>query len=216
MYAKGIILMKNTAMQGIPTIEEAKLLLEEGERLNPGPWVQHSIYVGQAAELIAKNCSDIGPDAALAMGMLHDIGARYGVTYMKHILHGYNFTMEKGYYRVAKICLTHSFNCQDIRASFGRWDNFSDVEYSFVKNYIENAVYDDYDKLIQLCDALALPEGFCLMEKRMVDVALRHGVHEHITEKWRALFETKKYFEEKMGRSIYSVLPGVVENTFNK
>lgn len=201
-------------MQGIPAIEEARHLLEEAEKLNPGPWVMHSIYVGQGAELIARNCGDMDPEAALVMGMLHDIGVRYGVTYMKHILHGYNFMKEKGYFRAAKICLTHSFNCRDIRASFGKWDNFSEVEYGFVRNYIESAVYDDYDKLIQLCDALALPEGFCLMEKRMVDVALRHGVHDYIIPKWKALFETRKYFEEKIGRSIYDILPGVVENTF--
>jgi len=52
------------------------------------------------------------------------------------------------------------------------------------------------------------------MEKRMVYVALRHGIHEHIIDKWKATFETKKYFEEKMGKSIYSVLPRVIENTF--
>ncbi|MBD8047822.1 HD domain-containing protein [Clostridium faecium] len=206
--------MGNYLVEGVPTIEEAKLLLEEGQKLFPGPWIEHSINAGKAAELIAKNCKDLNPDVALVLGMLHDIGDRYGNTYMKHTLLGYNFAMEKGYHKVARICLTHSFNCNDIRSSFGRWDYCSDEEYNFIKDYVETTEYDDYDKLIQLCDALALPSGFCLMEKRMVDVALRHGIHEHIIDKWKATFETKLYFEEKMGKSLYSVLPGVVENTF--
>jgi hypothetical protein len=33
-------------------------------------------------------------------------------------------------------------------------------------------------------------------------------------EKWRAFLGLQTYFEGAIGRSIYSVLPGVVENTF--
>jgi len=65
-----------------------------------------------------------------------------------------------------------------------------------------------------LCDALALPNGFGLIEKRMVDVALRHGVNEYIISKWKATFEIQQHFEKVIGKSIYSLLPGVVENTF--
>lgn len=207
--------MSRCIKEGIPTIEEAKLLLKEAGRLFPGPWIEHSINVGKAAELIAKDCKDLNAEEALVLGTLHDIGYRYGNTHMKHVLHGHNFAMEKGYHRVARVCLTHSFNCHDLKGTFGKWDNFSKEEYDFVKNYIDTVEFDDYDRLIQLCDALALPSGFCLMEKRMVDVALRHGVNEHIIDKWKATFKTKTYFEEKIGKSIYSVLPGVVENTFN-
>jgi hypothetical protein len=206
--------MADHIKNGLPTLEEARLLLEEGNMLNPGPWIDHCLYAGQAAQLIAQSCGDLDPETALILGILHDIGRRYGAKFMKHALDGYNFAMEKGYYKVARVCLTHSFNCNDIRSSFGRWDYCTKEEYDFVKEYIAKAEYDDYDRLIQLCDALALPSGFCLMEKRMVDVAMRHGMHEYIIDKWKATFETKKYFEDKMGKSIYSVLPGVIENTF--
>lgn len=54
--------------------EEAKVILTEAEKLNPGPWVQHSVYVGKAAELIAKDDKEIDSDVALILGMLHDIG----------------------------------------------------------------------------------------------------------------------------------------------
>lgn len=201
---------------GIPTMEEATSILREAQMINPGPWVQHSIHAGKAAETIAKNCEDLNPNFAFSLGLLHDIGVRYGMNYMKHILHGYNFAMEKGYHKLAKICLTHSFDCHNIKACFGKLDCFTEEEYDFIKEYIETTTYDDYDRLIQLCDALALPNGICLMEKRIMDITLQNGINEHITEKWKAAFENKRYFEKKIGKSIYSILPGVVENTFEE
>ncbi len=35
-----------------------------------------------------------------------------------------------------------------------------------------------------------------------------------MVEKWKGIFSIKTHFEEKIGCSIYSILPGVVENTF--
>lgn len=199
---------------GVPTIEEAKLILAEGSKLNPGPWVEHSLFVGKAAELIAKEDKGLDGNIALVLGMLHDIGRRYGVTSMRHSIDGYKFSMEKGYNLLARICITHSFPYKNIDAVFGQWD-CTDTEYKFVKEYLDNIDLSAYDKLIQLCDALALPTGYCLMEKRMLDVALRHGVNEYTIEKWKATFEIKKFFEERIGKSIYNVLPNVVENTFD-
>lgn len=74
--------------------------------------------------------------------------------------------------------------------------------------------YDDYDRLIQLCDAISLPDGACIMEKRLVDVALRHGLPEFTLKKWRAFMETKKYFDELCGCNVYSLLPRVMENSY--
>ena len=47
----------------------------------------------------------------------------------------------------------------------------------------------------------------------MIDVALRHGINEYTTLKWKSTFEIKDYFEDKIGKSIYRLLPGVAENT---
>lgn len=199
--------------KNIPSLEEAKLILKEAERLNPGPWVEHSIHVGKAAQQIAQNCPNLDSEAALICGLLHDIGRRCGVTSMRHAIDGYNFLIQKGYGLPARICITHSFPYKNISAVFGKWD-CSDEELKSVEDFLNNTEFDDYDRLIQLCDALALPDGFCLMEKRMIDVALRHGVNEYTVPKWKATFEIQKHFEECMGKSLYSVLPGVVENTF--
>ena len=32
-----------------------------------------------------------------------------------------------------------------------------------MEHFVKNAVYDDYDRVVQLCDSLALPSGFCLL-----------------------------------------------------
>ena len=197
----------------VPTLAEAKLILDEGSKLNPGPWREHSLYVGKAAELIANEDKELDGDIAFALGLLHDIGRRYGITSMRHSIDGYNFAMENGYPLLARICITHSFPYKNVDAVFGKWD-CSDEEYKFVSDYLNNINLSAYDKLIQLCDALALPTGCCLMEKRMLDVAMRHGVNEHTIEKWKSTFAIQKYFEDRIGKSIYSILPNVVENTF--
>lgn len=198
--------------EGIPTLEEASRMLEEAGILNPGLWVSHSKYVAEGAKLIAESCNLDG-EKAYILGLLHDIGRRYGITGLRHSIDGYKFCSDLGYDLSARISLTHNFPAKDIRYTLGKWD-CSEEEYNFIKSFIEDVEYDDYDKLIQLCDALALPEGFTLMEKRLIDIALRHGVNEYAVYEWKGNFELKKYFEDLMGKSIYSILPRVVENTF--
>lgn len=205
--------MKNTIHNRVPTVREAELMLKEAERLNPGPWVDHSLYTGKAAKLIAELHPELDANTALVLGKLHDIGRRFGVTSMRHSIDGYKFTLDKGYDLLAKICITHSFPYKNVESGCGKWD-CSNSEIKFVENYLMDTEFDEYDKLIQLCDALALPNGFSLLEKRMVDVALRNGVNEYIVSKWKATFEIQQHFERIIGKSIYSILPGVVENTF--
>lgn len=66
--------------------------------------------------------------------------------------------------------------------------------------------YDDYDRLIQLCDALALPDGPTILEKRLVDVSLRHGFNRLTLDKWRAVRKLKEDFEEACGEPLYPLL----------
>ena len=90
----------------------------------------------------------------------------------------------------------------------------TEEDYKFMEHFVKNAVYDDYDRLVQLCDSLALPSGFCLLEKRFVDVALRYGTPSVLAERWRRTLEIRDMFEKKINGSIYNLLPGVEENTF--
>ena len=102
---------------------------------------------------------------------------------------------------------------QDIATSIGKFDVTAE-DYQFMDHFIRNAVYDDYDRLVQLCDALALPTGFCLLEKRFVDVALRYGTPPPTGPRWKKLLEIKSLFDRKVNGSIYDLLPGVIENSF--
>lgn len=199
--------------EGVPSLEEAKLILKEAEELNPGPWVAHSLFVGKAAELIAKEDKELDSNVALILGMLHDIGRRFGVTNERHSLDGYKFAMEKGYYLWARICLTHGYLCKNVDDICGTKDCTVE-ERKFIKEYIDSTEFTAYDKLIQLCDALALPSGFCLLEKRMLDVVMRYNFNEFTLEKWKVTFNIQRYFEERIGKSIYSVLPNVKKTTF--
>lgn len=196
------------------TCHIAETELERAGKLNPGNWTERSRYVALACKNIAAQCGDLSPDRAYCFGLLHDIGRYAGVTSEKHLIDGYRFCMERGWEKAAQICISHAFMIQDIKTSIGTFD-VSDEEYLFMERFIKNAVYDDYDRLVQLCDALALPTGFCLLEKRFVDVAIRYGTPPVIVERWKKTLEIKDFFEEKINGSIYRLLPGVVENTFN-
>ncbi len=198
----------------IPDRATAEMLLREAGACNPGPWVNHSRRVAEAAQAIAARLPGLDPEAAYVLGLLHDMGRRAGVTGMRHVLDGYRHLAALGYEDAARIAMTHSFAVKDLRAIFGAWDCTAE-ELRFIEQYLAAVEYDDYDRLIQLCDALAMAEGFVLMDKRMVDVALRYGgLNDRILAKWRTTFDIKRDFEARMGCSIYSLLPGVVANTF--
>ena len=193
--------------------ETAGKELEWAGRLNPGRWIEHSRFVALACKNIAAQCEDLSSDRAYCYGLLHDIGRYAGVTSEKHLIDGYRFCMERGWEKAAQICITHAFMIQYIKKSIGTFDK-SEEDYLFMEGFIKGAVYDDYDRLVQLCDALALPTGFCLLEKRFVDVALRYGTPPFTVDRWRKTLEIKEMFERKIGGPIYKLLPGVIENSF--
>lgn len=201
----------------IPTKEQACDLLAQAGQMNPGPWTAHSEHAGRAAYAIAQKCSGLDADAAYILGMLHDIGRRFGVTGNRHIPDGWRFCMGRGWPDAARVCLTHSFPIQNINCCVGSWD-VGGVDGTQARKLTEAELskveYNDYDRLIQLCDSLAVPKGFCLMEKRWVDVAFRYGVNAFTVQKWKAVCEIKRQFEVRMGCGVYDVLPGVRETTF--
>lgn len=191
---------------------EADQELKTGVRLNPGPWEQHSMSVARNARLIAEKSKVMDCDRAYVMGLLHDIGRRAGVKGILHIFDGYDYMMGMGQEEIARICLTHSFPIKNVNTFFGKYD-CSPEQKSFLQRFLEAREYDNYDTLIQLCDAISLPNGACIMEKRLVDVALRHGLPDFTLDKWKAFMNAKKHFDELCGCNIYSFLPNVLENS---
>lgn len=96
-----------------PDRKKALQLLKEAEKLNPGPWINHSRTVAHCAEKIASY-SGMDPEKAYVLGLLHDIGRRFGKRHLGHVSDGYSYMMSLGYDEAARICLPHSFNTQKI------------------------------------------------------------------------------------------------------
>ena len=181
-------------------------------RKNPGPWVEHSRSVAENARRIAEHTDCINPDTAYTMGLLHDIGRAAGVSGIRHIFDGYDRMNELCQPTIARICLTHSFPLKNIHAFQGSFD-CSKQQLAFLQCFLDSCSYDNYDRLIQLCDALSLPSGACILEKRLVDVALRHGINDLSLEKWSAFLQLKQHFDRLCRCNLYTLLPNVLENS---
>ena len=189
----------------LPTIFEAEKLLYEAEQRNPGAWIGHSKTTAFCAKAIAEHCDNLDADITYILGLLHDIGRREGVTDMRHIIDGYRFLLSQSYDDCARICLTHSFPYKDIRSYNGQNDCTTE-ETEFIISFLENTEYDDYDKLIQLSDALALPDRATYIEKRLVDVVMRRGFDDLTIPKWKTFLHLKDYFDKKTGTDIYKLI----------
>lgn len=186
-----------------PSRVEAEELVKWASALNPGQWVQHCETAATAAERIAVACN-MDADKAYVCGLLHDIGRFEGVRALHHAIAGYNLMMEKGYDDIARICVTHSYPIKDIKSFSGKRD-CTEEELNFIDAYINKVEYDEYDRLIQLCDAISLPTGVVQMDSRLVDVALRHGFNEFTIDKWKAFYAVKEYFDKLYGGNIYEL-----------
>ncbi len=161
-----------------------------------------------AAGRIAKACGTIDAEQAYVCGLLHDIGRRNGVSALRHTIDGYTYAMEKGWKQVARVCLPHSFSVKDAAADIAKRD-VTEEQYQFIMRYLEETEYDDVDRLMILCDALADGQGFCILEKRFVDTALRYGIYPFTLERWKQTCRYKAYFEQMIGASVYTLLPGI-------
>lgn len=186
----------------IPSRLEAEEILREAETHNVGLWGNHSRNVAFCSEKIAKSCGMDG-DKAYVLGLLHDIGRKFGVRHLGHVYDGYKYMLELGYTQVAKICLTHSFCIQDLSVYIGEFD-ITDTELLELKTALNSVEYDDYDRLIQLCDALGAANGIVDIERRMQDVKNRYGFYPQ--NKWDKNIELKRYFETLAKQDIYDIV----------
>ena len=186
----------------LPTREEAIALVKDGLQSNPGPWGKHCLTAAHCAEKIASACGDMDFEKAYILGLLHDIGRKYGVRHLGHVSDGFSYMTRLGYDEVAKVCLTHSFNNHTVDEYIGKFDT-SDEELELIKTELAKATYDEYDWLIQLCDSLAGADGVLDIEERMGDVKRRYGSYPQA--KWDSNINLMHYFEKKMGENIYVV-----------
>ncbi|MCI6824996.1 MAG: HD domain-containing protein [Ruminococcus bromii] len=187
----------------LPTREEAEKILKEAEKCNPGAWSNHSRITACCAEKIAEKFDGLDSEKAYILGLLHDIGRKFGVSHLRHVSDGYSYMMSLGFDEAAKICLTHSFNNQTLDDYIGRFDTTKD-ELTLIEDKLKSIEMNDYDRLIQLCDSLAGSEKILNIEERMADVKRRYG--QYPQEKWNKNLQLKQYFENKIGKDIYTVV----------
>lgn len=185
-----------------PTRDEAKRLLSDAEKSNPGKWVSHCKTTAHCAEKIAIY-SGLDADKAYVLGLLHDIGRKFGIFQLRHVSEGYKYMMALGYDEVARICLTHSFDEDKIESYVGVFDA-SKEDTEMIREKLKEAVQDDYDKLIKLCDAIAGTDGVLDIIERMNDVKRRYGSYD--PGMWQTNLDLKTYFEDKMGMDIYEAV----------
>lgn len=177
----------------IPSREMAKFLLREAGKKNPGPWTDHSTWTAVCAEQIAEKCG-LDPDKAYVLGILHDIGRREGITGIAHAYDGWQYLKQLGYDSAARIALTHSFSLKRLDEYVGAMDLTED-QMQEMQHFLDTTEYDDYDRLIQLCDAMAMADKITTVEERMNDVKRRYGSYPQ--DKWDKNLELRDYFQKR-------------------
>lgn len=195
--------ISKTSISTEPSVCTAESLLQNAAECNPGPWEQHSRYVAESAKKIADKCPDLDSEKAYVYGLLHDIGRKFGVTCLAHVYDGYHYLMAMGYKNAARIALSHSFNLKDIHDYIGKFDIDESAQEELCVLLAEME-FNDYDYLIQLCDAIAKADGIVSLEERMNDVKNRYGYYPQ--KKWDRNIWLKEYFEEKMHEELYKVV----------
>lgn len=185
-----------------PTREKAREILFEAEPHNPGPWVAHCITTAECAEKIAALCG-MNPEKAYSLGLLHDIGRRFGKGHFRHVVDGYRYMSELGFDEAARICLTHSFSTKNMSDYIGNFD-VSGEELAEMEQALNEIEFDDYDRLMQLCDTFAGAGQVMSMKDRMDDVERRYGSYPK--DKRDSKMALKAYFEKACGENIYIVI----------
>lgn len=203
----------------LTSIEARKLLEMERAKVKDDRWIEHCICVGDSAGRIAKALDkkgiNVDVDKTITLGYIHDMGKKFnehgGV--FPHAINGYNYIKSLGYdEEYAGICIKHSFLNNDIDCISNDRDETdkSNSNYNFVKEYIKNK-YSLEEKIINLCDLMCTTKTLTV-EKRMIDLLLRHGIfaktYYHIEE----TMKLKEYFDNLLGYNLYNLFSEIKEN----
>lgn len=166
----------------------------------------HCQAVAQIAKTIASKTAYLNSDKAEIMGLLHDCG-RIVDEYALHKHHGivgYHLMNKKGWSELAKISVTHNFPIKDFDIDLMPHPR-SDMIYT--KKLLSEWEYNDYDKLIQLADALNNLGQTCSIENRYKSISARYKVpYENLLPIINKYNELKQYFDEQCKINIYKLL----------
>lgn len=189
------------------TVEKAREMLEEARsKASDDRWINHSICVGDSAGKIAEKLN-LDVDYAKALGYIHDIGRTIGEG-KDHVMNGYNYIKELGYDdEYANICLTHSYLNNDVYCTAGGFPK----DIPFRTEFIKNHEYTIYEKIINLCD-LICTDTIMTVDKRLIDLIIRKGVHENTQYHIKETYKLKQYIDEQLGFNLYDLFPSIKDN----
>ena len=147
-------------------------------------WIAHSICVGDTAGIIAKSLN-FDEDYAKTLG--------YDDKY-------------------AGICIKHSFLNNDINclANDRDYTDSTNEKYGFIKEYILKE-YTIYEKIINLCDLMCTTK-LQTLEKRLIDLLLRHGVYKNTHYHLIEAHKLKENFDSLLGYNLYDLFPQIKDN----
>lgn len=203
--------MRLTSDKALELLEEAKGLAENDN------WIKHCLCVGDTAAVIAGELG-MDVDKVRAMGYVHDIGKRYGYSAkIHHSVTGYEYLKRQDIdEEYASVCLTHSFLDNTVVCEGVGVLNENMEKFDFLCDYVISHDYDDYDRLINLCDLMCTSKMVGI-EKRIVNLLLRYGVFPNTVNNLRATLKLKNYFDDKLGYNLYKLFPeDVLYNDFKE
>lgn len=142
-------------------------------------------------------------DKAKALGYIHDIGKGVG-EFDCHLMNGYKYIKELGFdEEYANVCLTHSYLNNDIYCSAVKIEEIPQ-EAEFIKNH----GYTIYEKIVNLCDLMCF-KNIMTLDKRLIDLIIRRGVHENTVYHIKEAKKLKEYFDNLLGFNVYDLFPDI-------
>ncbi len=187
--------------EAIEILEQTKLELEKQKKNID--FIKHSYLVGNAAGVIAEKLG-LDKEKAIVLGYIHDIGKKIESS-ENHEDKGYKYIVKLGYPKeYAEICIMHSYLNNDPLCVAGGIVEMSNEKEQFIKEYKSTM----YNRIISLCDLMCYTKQTTL-EKRIIEIISRKGVHENTEYHILEALKLKKHIEEKLGCSIYSLFENI-------
>ncbi len=201
-------------MSNYPSISQAIFLWQESlssitetaPEQNQIEYIYHTTGVADSAYKIAQKCN-LNPYKAYVLGLLHDYGKIQNekVTGKAHFIVGYDKMIKEGFIDVAKICLSHSFPIKDFL--FSDYISYNIEDLTAAKTILSTQDYDDYDRLIQLCDMFFEGMYKVSYETRIEGICKRYNLkEEHVRSIKKGAIINKEYFDNLCGCNIYDLL----------
>ena len=144
-------------------------------------YIYHTETIAENAAKIASRCH-LDEQKAYVLGLLHDYGKKTNqkISGKSHFMTGYDELSAMGWSDVARINLAE---------------------------LLKERPFDDYDRLIQLCDMFAEATSTVSYQKRLQRIRERYGLKEEQTAVLeRKAAENKAYFDSKCGCDIYDLV----------